>query len=80
MIFSRSTFGESAPASTTKPPRARPLPAYDEGADPPRWGLLAAAIVAALVTAAWIGSAFATAQAAAAQGPAQSPPAASTGK
>ena len=67
MIFSRSTFGESPAPTPAKPLQPSPFREADDAAQPPRWGLLAAAVVAALVTAAWIGSAFSTAQAAAPQ-------------
>jgi len=43
--------------------RSSRLQGLDDGrAHPPRWGLLATAILAALVTAMWIGSAFSEAQ------------------
>ena len=67
MIFSRSTFGETPTTPSAKPMQPAPFGEADDAAQPPRWGLLAAAVLAALVTAAWIGSAFSAAQAAAPQ-------------
>lgn len=67
MIFSRSTFGEPPTATPAKPQQSTSFREAEDAVQPPRWGLLAAAVLAALVTAAWIGSAFSAAQAKAPQ-------------
>jgi hypothetical protein len=62
MIYSRSQYTEPAPRARA-PISMRPMATEsDDTSPPPRWGLLAAAVVAALLTASWIGGELETAE------------------
>jgi len=72
MINLSNNFGEASPitAAPSAPPSShQPV---DDGAPPPRWGLLAVAIVAAMVTASWVADDWSAANAGLVQSQSQS--------